>query len=328
MYALAERLDPDSLPRARARDVRRDGARRDHACVGEFHYLHHGPTGAVRRPNAMGEAVIAGGAPRPASGSRCSTPATCTAGIGRASGDARRATPWAARRGRRCATASRGARSAPRSTASARSTPTRRASWPQWAAARGAPLHAHVSEQPAENEACLAEHGLHADDDCSPTPARSVARVHRRARDPPHRRRRRAAGRRARAACARRPSATSPTASARRGCCATRAPRCALGSDSQAVIDLVRGGARDRARRAAGHRRARQPPPGAAADGGHRAAATRSLGWPDGGRIAAGALGRPRQRVARRRRASPARAAEHAVAATVFAAGRRATSAT
>ncbi len=30
----------------------------------------------------------------------------------------------------------------------------------QWAAARGAPLHAHVSEQPAENEACLAEHGV------------------------------------------------------------------------------------------------------------------------------------------------------------------------
>ena len=30
MYAVAERLDPDSLPRARPRDLRRDGARRDH----------------------------------------------------------------------------------------------------------------------------------------------------------------------------------------------------------------------------------------------------------------------------------------------------------
>src|SRR5437764_11502479 len=30
----------------------------------------------------------------------------------------------------------------------------------EWAAARGAPLHAHVSEQPAENEGCLSAHGL------------------------------------------------------------------------------------------------------------------------------------------------------------------------
>src|SRR5205823_6813958 len=28
-----------------------------------------------------------------------------------------------------------------------------------WATEHGAPLHAHVSEQPAENEACLEEHG-------------------------------------------------------------------------------------------------------------------------------------------------------------------------
>jgi formiminoglutamate deiminase len=30
----------------------------------------------------------------------------------------------------------------------------------QWATGRGAPLHAHVSEQPDENEACMAENGL------------------------------------------------------------------------------------------------------------------------------------------------------------------------
>ena len=32
-----------------------------------------------------------------------------------------------------------------------------------WAADRAAPLHAHVSEQPAENEQCLAAHGMHPD---------------------------------------------------------------------------------------------------------------------------------------------------------------------
>ena len=40
-----------------------------------------------------------------------------------------------------------------------------------WAAARGAPLHAHVSEQPAENERACAEHGARRPR-CWPRPAR------------------------------------------------------------------------------------------------------------------------------------------------------------
>ena len=56
--------------------------------------------------------------------------------------------------------AARACGSAPRSTASAPSIPRRRPTVAAWAAGRERPLHAHVSEQPAENEACLAAYGL------------------------------------------------------------------------------------------------------------------------------------------------------------------------
>ena len=57
-----------------------------------------------------------------------------------------------------------------------------------WAAERGAPLHAHVSEQPAENEQCVGTYGR------SPTQlladrAALERPVHRRARSPHERRR-------------------------------------------------------------------------------------------------------------------------------------------
>ncbi len=59
MYTLAERLDPDSYHRL-ARAVYGEMALAGVSCVGEFHYLHHAP-GGVRYadPNAMGEALIA-----------------------------------------------------------------------------------------------------------------------------------------------------------------------------------------------------------------------------------------------------------------------------
>ena len=56
MYAVAGRLDPDSY-HALARAVYAEMALAGITCVGEFHYLHHGP--AARRyddPNAMGAA--------------------------------------------------------------------------------------------------------------------------------------------------------------------------------------------------------------------------------------------------------------------------------
>src|SRR3954449_3240558 len=57
MYALAATLDPDrylALARATSAELALAGV----ACVGEFHYLHHGPGGRpYDDPNAMGEAL-------------------------------------------------------------------------------------------------------------------------------------------------------------------------------------------------------------------------------------------------------------------------------
>jgi len=57
MYALASRLDPDSYYDL-ASAVYSEMALSGITCVGEFHYLHHGPGGArYGDPNAMGEAL-------------------------------------------------------------------------------------------------------------------------------------------------------------------------------------------------------------------------------------------------------------------------------
>ena len=64
MYAVAGRLDPDSYL-ALARAVYAEMALAGITCVGEFHYLHHGPGGApYADPNAMGAALIAAAARR------------------------------------------------------------------------------------------------------------------------------------------------------------------------------------------------------------------------------------------------------------------------
>jgi cytosine/adenosine deaminase-related metal-dependent hydrolase len=58
MYALAGTLDPDRYL-ALARAVYGEMALAGVTCVGEFHYLHHGPGGVpYRDPNAMGHALI------------------------------------------------------------------------------------------------------------------------------------------------------------------------------------------------------------------------------------------------------------------------------
>ncbi|MDQ6875699.1 MAG: amidohydrolase family protein, partial [Actinomycetota bacterium] len=62
MYAVATRLDPDTYY-ALARATYAEMALAGITCVGEFHYLHHGPGG--RRyddPNAMGTALLAAAA--------------------------------------------------------------------------------------------------------------------------------------------------------------------------------------------------------------------------------------------------------------------------
>src|SRR5262249_47271943 len=62
MYQVAERLDPDSYY-ALASAVYAEMALAGVSCVGEFHYLHHGPGGTrYADPNAMGHALLAAAA--------------------------------------------------------------------------------------------------------------------------------------------------------------------------------------------------------------------------------------------------------------------------
>ena len=175
---------------------------------------------------------------------------------------------WAARVGA-AARARRGCGSAPRCTRCARCPPA--SCRAVAAAAAGRPLHVHLSEQPAENEACLAVYGR--------TPTALLAdRGRARPRTPPPctpptspaTTSPRSAAAARRSASARPPSATSPTASAPfRRLRDAGSPLC-LGSDQHAVIDLLGEAPALEARRAAGHRRARPVPPGRAARRAHR----------------------------------------------------------
>ena len=167
MYAVAERLDPDRY-RSLARAVYAEMALAGITRVGEFHYLHHGPGGVTYDdPNAMGVALATAA---DEAGLRITLLDTCyltggldqpLEGVQRRFGDGD-ADAWADRVGA-LATRSWAASDVVVGAAvhSVRAVP--RHAIPTvvaWAAAQGAPLHVHVSEQPAENAACLAAHGL------------------------------------------------------------------------------------------------------------------------------------------------------------------------
>lgn len=163
MYRLATRLDPDSY-RALATAVYAEMALAGITCVGEFHYLHHQPDGRrYAEPNAMAAALAQAAA---TAGIRLTLLDTCyltaTVDGGGLAGPQRRfgdgdADGWAARVDAfippagtvRVGAAVHSVRAVP-----AGQIPTVAA----WAAGRGAPLHVHLSEQRAENEACLAYH--------------------------------------------------------------------------------------------------------------------------------------------------------------------------
>ena len=252
MYAVAGRLDPDSYL-ALARATYAEMALAGVTCVGEFHYLHHPPGGGrYDDPNAMAEALIQAAAD---AGVRLTLLDACyLAGGLEGTGhlpldDVQRrfsdgdADAWAARVAglpdapgpadrRGGALGARGARRA-----AGHRSPGRR---------RRGPLHVHLSEQPAENEACAGLLRQHARPGCSPTAGVLGPRHHRGARHPPHRRRhhrpRRAAARRSAPAPAPRP--TWPTASARSaGSRDAGSPLC-LGSDQHAVDRPARRGPR------------------------------------------------------------------------------------
>ena len=156
MYAVAGRLDPDTyfdLALAIYREMAASGI----TSVGEFHYLHHQPDGTpYDDPNAMGLALIEAAKQ---AGIRITLLDTLylAAGIGRppegvqqrfSDGDAE---TWADRvslikesGGVRVGSAYHSVRAVPRD---------------QMTAMTG-PFHAHLSEQRAENEQCLAAYGL------------------------------------------------------------------------------------------------------------------------------------------------------------------------
>ena len=162
MYAVADRLDPDTyytLARATYAEMALAGV----TCVGEFHYLHHGPGGTrYADPNATGHALLA--AARDAGiritlldilyltstvdGAPLAGPQVR---FGDGSVDA-----WLTRTGElkphdgaRLGAAAHSVRAVP--APALRELP------------RDRPLHLHLSEQRAENEACRERYG------CSPT---------------------------------------------------------------------------------------------------------------------------------------------------------------
>ncbi|MDV5146186.1 formimidoylglutamate deiminase [Streptomyces sp. SBC-4] len=163
MYTVAQRLTPDSYF-ALARAVYAEMALAGITSVGEFHYLHHAPGGSpYADPNAMGEALIAAAAE---AGIRITLLDTAylSSGFGAApdkhqlrftDGTAER---WAERvsalkerDGVRIGAAIHSVRAVPAD---------QLATVARWAQDREAPLHVHLSEQTAENDACLAAHGL------------------------------------------------------------------------------------------------------------------------------------------------------------------------
>jgi formiminoglutamate deiminase len=160
MYSVASVLTPDSYYRL-ARAAYGEMVLAGITSVGEFHYLHHAPGG--RRyddPNAMGEALIA--AARDA-GLRIALLDTCylAGGIDQPLNEVQQrfsdgdAVAWGARVGQLqgaddvvIGTAAHSVRGVPQEQLNAVATLL-----PE------APLHVHLSEQVAENEACLAAYG-------------------------------------------------------------------------------------------------------------------------------------------------------------------------
>ncbi|MFE6042161.1 formimidoylglutamate deiminase [Streptomyces sp. NPDC056452] len=162
MYRAASRLTPDTyydLARATYAEMALAGI----TAVGEFHYLHHAPGGTpYDNPNAMGEALIAAAAE---AGIRITLLDTAylAAGFGEKPNQHQlrfsdtTADAWAER-----ASLLKGDDRTLIGAAihSVRAVPAGQlATVAKWAEEREAPLHVHLSEQTAENDACLAAHG-------------------------------------------------------------------------------------------------------------------------------------------------------------------------
>jgi len=162
MYELADRLDPESY-RQLALATFGEMALAGITTVGEFHYLHHERGGArYSDANEIGKGLIAAASE---AGIRITLLDACYlhGGIGAEVEGAQRrfsdgdVEAWAGRVSQledgpavRIGAAIHSVRAVD---------PESAAAVAAWAAERDAPLHAHVSEQPAENEACLEAYG-------------------------------------------------------------------------------------------------------------------------------------------------------------------------
>jgi formiminoglutamate deiminase len=124
--------------------------------VGEFHYVHHDRDGRpYRNPNAMGEAVIAAAAQ---AGIRVTLLDACYLHGGLPRFRDPSVEHWAARVKQLSPTA--GARLGAAIHSVRAVDPDAARAVAQFTRERGWPLHAHVSEQPAENETTLERHGM------------------------------------------------------------------------------------------------------------------------------------------------------------------------
>ncbi|MBM6620473.1 formimidoylglutamate deiminase [Micrococcaceae bacterium RIT802] len=179
MYAAAAHLDPAGYEQL-ATAVFAEMAVTGWTAVGEFHYLHHGPAGTPYPDHEMERALARAAR---AAGIRLVLLDTCylSGGLdtdgravelnatqlrfsdGDAAGWANRHTALrAALAADEPATAAEGAGLVTLGAAihSVRAVPPSALAVIAGALAEGEPLHVHLSEQPAENEACLAAHGV------------------------------------------------------------------------------------------------------------------------------------------------------------------------
>jgi formiminoglutamate deiminase len=161
MYSFADQLTPDTY-HALARAVYAEMALAGITAVGEFHYVHHAHGGTpYADPNAMGEALIAAASE---AGIRITLLDTAylSSGFGQPPNHHQlrfsdgTADAWAERSSllKERDHARIGA-----AIHSVRAVPARElATVARWAEERRAPLHVHLSEQTAENDACRAAH--------------------------------------------------------------------------------------------------------------------------------------------------------------------------
>jgi formiminoglutamate deiminase len=160
MYRLAAELTPDSY-KDLAVEVYREMRATGITAVGEFHYLHHQPDGTpYDDPNEMGRALLAAA---DEAGIRIRLLDACylAAGFGQEPEGVQRrfsdcdASRWAERveafGDDRVGAAIHSVRAVPRE---------QLGTVAQWARDRGVPLHVHLSEQVAENDACEQVYGV------------------------------------------------------------------------------------------------------------------------------------------------------------------------